>query len=62
MAWIFAAVGLATAGLIVLGVLAVRVSLAARALSREIGRTSQRLTPALVEFRADLRPIRPPQG
>jgi uncharacterized membrane protein YciS (DUF1049 family) len=43
MFWIFAAVGLATAGLIVLGFLSVRVLVAARGLTREIDRSRQRL-------------------
>jgi hypothetical protein len=62
MTWIFVAVGLAVAGLVVLGVLTARVFIAMRALSREIGRVGRRLEPALAEFRTDLRSLRHPQG
>lgn len=58
MTWIFAAVGLATAGLALLGVLAVRAFAAARVLSEEIGRTSRRIGPAWGELRAEVSTIR----
>jgi hypothetical protein len=43
MMWIFAGVGLATAGLAILAVLAARVLTAARGLGRELDRTNRRL-------------------
>ncbi|MFJ2033584.1 hypothetical protein [Streptosporangium sp. NPDC087985] len=48
MVWIFAAVALAFAGLVVLGFLGLRVLLAARDLGREVDRTRRRLEPARV--------------
>jgi hypothetical protein len=45
MTWIFAAVGLAMAGLVVLGFLSAQVFVAARGLGREIDRARQRLAP-----------------
>jgi hypothetical protein len=49
MTWTFAAVGLATAGLAVLGFLSAQVFVAARGLGREIDRTRRRLAPVLDE-------------
>ncbi|MFD0887524.1 hypothetical protein ACFQ08_23530 [Streptosporangium algeriense] len=46
MSWIFAAVGLAFAGLLVLGFLGVRVLLATRELGREVDRIRRTITPA----------------
>lgn len=58
MVWIFAAVGLATLGLVVLAVLSVRVWVAARGLGREVERTrrllaEQRARAAQATGRAD---------
>lgn len=46
MTWIFVAVGVAFAGLVVLLVLSARVMIAARALSREIAHASAQIAPA----------------
>ncbi|MEW9529579.1 hypothetical protein [Microbispora sp. NPDC049125] len=58
MTWIFAAVGLATAGLAVLAVLAVRVSAAARGLGAELDRARRRLNRPDGELHADNRTMR----
>ncbi|MFC0553059.1 hypothetical protein ACFFHJ_19390 [Planotetraspora thailandica] len=50
MTWIFVAVGLAMAGLSVLGFLSARVFVAARGLGLEIDRARQRLAPFSGEF------------
>ncbi|ACZ88595.1 MULTISPECIES: hypothetical protein [Streptosporangium] len=62
MSWIFAAVALATTGLVVLGFLGVRVLLAARELGREVDRTRRRLEPAHTLFRGQVGTIRVPKG
>ncbi|WP_285706144.1 hypothetical protein [Microtetraspora sp. NBRC 16547] len=54
MIWISTAVGLAVLGLAVLGVLASRVFVAARGLSREIDRTRQRLEHHSGDFRVKI--------
>jgi hypothetical protein len=46
MWWLFACVGLAAAGLLVLGVLAVRVHLAVQDLARQVAESSRALTVA----------------
>ncbi|MBY8880517.1 hypothetical protein [Actinacidiphila acidipaludis] len=46
MWWLFAVVGLSTAGLLVLGVLAVRVYLAVEELAGQVARSTQALTAA----------------
>jgi len=46
MWWLFAVVGLSTAGLLVLGVLAVRVHLAVQDLARQVAESSRALTAA----------------
>ncbi|MCC5581913.1 MULTISPECIES: hypothetical protein [Microtetraspora] len=54
MIWISASVALAVIGLAVLGVLASRVLVAARGLSREIDRTRQRLERHSGDFRVGI--------
>ncbi|MDP9867522.1 MULTISPECIES: hypothetical protein [Streptosporangium] len=62
MSWIFAAVALAFAGLVVLAFLGVRVLLAVRELGREVARTRRRLEPAQVLFSEKTGTIRAPKG
>ncbi|MER7210160.1 hypothetical protein [Streptosporangium sp. NPDC000239] len=57
MSWIFAAVGLAFAGLLVLGFLGVRVLLATRELGREVDRIRRTITPAHSALNEQVRTI-----
>jgi hypothetical protein len=62
MFWVSAAVGLAFAGLVVLGCLSVRVWVAARGLGREVQRTRRLLAPEQAEIRGRIRTFGPPEG
>jgi heme exporter protein D len=62
MTWVFIAVGVVTAGLVVLAAVSVRVLVAARGLGREIARSRQRLEPAESELRANVSAIHPSHG
>ncbi|GAA0373824.1 hypothetical protein GCM10009530_25320 [Microbispora corallina] len=62
MTWIFAAVGLAVAGLAVLAVPAVRVFAAARGLGAELDRARRRLGPPEDEFPAAGSTLRAERG
>lgn len=62
MSWIFAAVALASAGLVVLAFVGVRVLLAARELGRQVDTTRRRLEPARTAFGERAKAIRVPKG
>ncbi|MEV7009093.1 hypothetical protein [Streptosporangium sp. NPDC051022] len=62
MSWIFAAVGLAFAGLVLLGFLGVRVLLATRELGREVDGIRRRITPAHSAFNEQVRTIQARKG
>ncbi|MEV8635181.1 hypothetical protein AB0395_26340 [Streptosporangium sp. NPDC051023] len=62
MNWIFAAVGLAFAGLLVLGFLGVRVLLATRELGREVDRVRRAIAPAHSAFSEQVRTIHARKG
>jgi len=63
MTWgIFVAVGAATAGLVVLAVVSVRILVAARGLGKEIARSRRRLEPAESELRAKVSAFPPSHG
>lgn len=62
MIWIYAAVGVAAAGLVPLVVLAARVLAAMRGLTREIERAAVRLPPAQVRLRAAIGASRRQEG
>jgi hypothetical protein len=57
MWWLFASVGLSTAGLLVLAVLAVRVHLAVRDLARQVAASTHDLTAAGERLRRSARPL-----
>ena len=57
MWWLFLYVGLSAAGLLVLGVLAVRVFLAVRELARQVADSHDRLTRAGDELQRAARPV-----
>jgi uncharacterized membrane protein YhiD involved in acid resistance len=62
MIWVSSAVGLASAGLVVLGFLSVRVWVAARGLGREVERTRRLLAPEQAEIREKIGASVPPEG
>ncbi|GAA3102197.1 hypothetical protein [Streptosporangium carneum] len=62
MSWIFAAVGLAFAGLLVLGFLGVRVLLATRELGREVDRMRRMIAPAHSALNEQVRTIQARKG
>lgn len=57
MWWLMAYVGLSAAGLIVLGVLAVRVFLAGQELARQVGASTQELAAAVERLQRDAEPV-----
>lgn len=57
MWWLMAYVGLSAAGLIVLGVLAVRVFLAGQELARQVGASTQALADAVERLQRDAEPV-----
>ncbi|MDX2854405.1 hypothetical protein [Actinacidiphila glaucinigra] len=57
MWWLYLYVGLATAGLLVLGFLAVRVYAEVRGLARQVGRSSDRLLHASEDLRRAAEPL-----
>jgi hypothetical protein len=57
MWWLFLCVGLSTAGLLVLGVLAVRVFLAVQALARQVATSTEALTRAGDRLRRAAEPL-----
>ncbi|MET9878174.1 hypothetical protein ABZZ36_26595 [Actinacidiphila glaucinigra] len=57
MWWLYLYVGLATAGLLVLGVLALRVYAEVRGLARQVGRSGDRLLQASEDLRRAAEPL-----
>jgi small-conductance mechanosensitive channel len=57
MWWLFAYVGLASAGLLVLGALAVRVFLAVQDLARQVAKSTQELAAAGERLQRAARPL-----
>ncbi|MGW3241261.1 hypothetical protein [Streptomyces sp. NPDC001070] len=57
MWWLYLYVGLATAGLLVLGVLALRVYAEVRGLARQVGRSTDRLRHASDDLRRAAEPL-----
>jgi hypothetical protein len=57
MLWLFLSVGLATAGLLVLGVLAIRVFLAVRQLAGQVAAGTEALTRASERLRRAAEPV-----
>lgn len=57
MWWLFLCVGLATAGLLVLGVLAVRVFAAVQELARQVARSTDALAAASDRLQRAARPV-----
>ncbi|RBQ18928.1 hypothetical protein DP939_17170 [Spongiactinospora rosea] len=61
MTWVFAGVGVAFAGVVVIAVLAIRVLAAARKLHRELERARARLTPKQDILRQKIDALRHPE-
>jgi hypothetical protein len=57
MWWLYLYVGLSTAGLLVLGVLALRVYAEVRGLARQVGRSADRLRHASDDLRRAAEPL-----
>lgn len=57
MWWLYLYVGLSTAGILVLGVLAVRVFLAVRALAAQVGASTEALTRASERMQRAAQPV-----